>query len=318
MRGRLTLILLAILLVLRMGQMAVRQSYEAPGPLGISRAVVIPSAPVAAVAAVLLRNDVIGHPLLFRAAAYLTRRNGPIHAGEFLFPAHGSLHEVLDVLRFSAPVEHQVTIPEGLTGAAIARILNAANDAAGGVAPPAEGAVLPQTYDYTYGTPRAAILVRAEAAMDQAVATAWAARDTAVPFATPAQAVVLASIVQQETPLPQELPEIAGVYENRLRLRMKLQADPTVIFAASDGAASGGAAISRADLATPSPYNTYVVAGLPPGPICAPGLAALNAVLHPAATGALYFVATGAGGHVFAADYQAQRDNVARYRARKN
>ena len=301
--------------MLRLGQMAVRQSYEAPGPLGAGRAVVIPSAPVAAVAAVLRADGVISSPLVFRAAAYLTRREGPIRAGEFLFPARGSLHDVLDVLRFAAPVEHQVTIPEGLTGAAIARILNAAASATGSVAPPAEGAVLSQTYDYTYGTARAGVLARAETAMKRDVAAAWAARDAAVPLASPAQAVILASIVQQETPLAAELPEIAAVYENRLRLGMKLQADPTVIFAASHGAASGGAPISRADLSTRSPYNTYLVAGLPPGPICAPGPAALNAVLHPAATGALYFVATGAGGHVFAGDFKTQLDNIARYRA---
>ncbi len=301
--------------MLRLGQMAVRQSYEAPGPLGAARAVVIPSAPVGAVAAVLRANGMISSPLVFRAAAYLTRREGPIRAGEFLFPARGSLHDVLDVLRFAVPVEHQVTIPEGLTGAAIARILNAAASATGSVAPPAEGAVLPQTYDYTYGTARGGILARAETAMKREVAAAWAARAAAVPLASPAQAVILASIVQQETPVAAELPEIASVYENRLRLGMKLQADPTVIFAASHGAASGGAPISRADLSTASPYNTYVVASLPPGPICAPGLAALNGVLHPAATGALYFVATGAGGHVFAGDFKTQLDNIARYRA---
>ena len=313
LRGRFLLILFALLVVVRLGGMAVRESYDGPGPLAADRAVVIPPAPVAVVAATLGRQNVIAEPLVFRAAAFLTRGQGPIRAGEFLFRAHASLREVLGVLRFAAPVEHQVTIPEGLIGAAIARILATAAAATGQVAPPAEGAVLPQTYDYLYGTSRAAILLRAETALRRATAAAWAARDPAVPLATPAQALVLASIVQQETPLPGELPMIAAVYENRLAIGMRLQADPTVIFAASNGATSGGAPISRADLGNPSTYNTYLFAGLPPGPICAPGLAAIEAVLHPAATTALYFVATGSGGHVFADNFKQQLANIQRY-----
>ncbi len=132
---------------------------------------------------------------------------------------------------------------------------------------------------------------------------------------SPDEAVTLASIVQEETPVKAELPEIAAVYENRLGRGMKLQADPTVIFAASGGAAAGGLPIFRADLANASPYNTYMVTGLPPGPICAPGLAAILAVLHPAASDDLFFVATGTGGHVFSKDYRQHLANVAAYRA---
>ena len=143
----------------------------------------------------------------------------------------------------------------------------------------------------------------------------WARRDPSLPLASPEAALILASIVQQESPLPAELPEIAAVYENRLAQGMKLQADPTVIYAASDGRISGGAAISRDDLANPSPYNTYMHAGLPPGPIAAPGVAAIEAVLHPAMSQALFFVATGHGGHVFADSFQQQMQNIKRYRA---
>jgi UPF0755 protein len=231
-----------------------------------------------------------------------------------LIPARSSIQEILTILRFGAPVEHQVTIPEGLTGAQIAAILNAAPAATGRVTPPPDGTVLPQTYDYLYGTRRSKILLRAETAMTIALADDWAGRDRRIDLASSYQALVLAAIVQQESPLQGELPEIAAVYENRLALGMKLQADPTVIYAATEGAASGGAPISRAQLANPSPYNTYVHPGLPPGPICAPGIAAIEAVLHPAATRALFFVATGTGGHVFAETFPQQLSNIKKYR----
>jgi UPF0755 protein len=314
LRGRIVLLLVTLLVTLRLGEMAVRQSYFGPGPLRVSVDIVIPPGETASTSTVLRRAGVIAHRLPFRIAAWETRKQGPIHAGEFLIPARSSLAEILAILRHGAPVQHQVTIPEGLTGTQIAAILNAAADASGHVSPPPDGAVLPQTYDYTLGTRRAAILQRAEAALNHSLSAAWAERDLSVPLDSPQDALILASIVQQESPLPAELPEIAAVYENRLAMGMKLQADPTVIYAASNGANSGGVAIRRGDLANPSPYNTYVHGGLPPGPICAPGLAAINAVLHPAPSAALFFVATGTGGHVFAENFQEQLRNIAAYR----
>jgi UPF0755 protein len=208
-----------------------------------------------------------------------------------------------------------VTIPEGLTAVQIARIVNATGFAAGRVPAPPEGAVLPQSYKYTLNSGRRDILARAEVAMRTELASAWTGRDRSVPLAWPEQAVILASIVQEESPVPAELPEIAAVYENRLARGMKLQADPTVIYAASGGATASGPAISRADLANPSPYNTYMWEGLPPGPICSPGPAAIEAVLHPAESGALFFVATGTGGHVFASTFREQLANIAAYKA---
>ena len=297
--------------------MTVEQAFYAPGPLKSSGDLVIPAGGTAQVAAALLRDGAIGNGWVFRAAAWVTRKEGPLHAGEFLVPARSSLAEILDILRHGTPVEHHVTIPEGLTAVQIARLLNAAGAADGTVAPPPEGTVLPQTYDFTLGTPRAAILARAANAMRQRLDTAWTQRDPGVPLASPRAALILASIVQAESPVAAELPEIAAVYENRLARGMKLQADPTVIYAASGGQLSGGAPISRADLALPSPYNTYVSAGLPPGPICAPGLAAITAVLHPAASAALYFVATGTGGSVFADNFKQQLRNIAAHQGRQ-
>ncbi len=315
LKGRFVLVLVTTLVAFRLADMAVQESYESPGPLTVSRNVVIPVGGTSKTAAELERDGAIRSPLIFRAAAWFTRQQGPIRAGEYVLPARSSVAEVLATLRFAPPVEHQVTIPEGLTGVQIASILNAAPDARGRVTPPPDGAVLPQTYDYTYATPRSAILARAESGMDTSLEKAWAARDRTTSLTSPFQAVVLASIVQQESPIPGELPEIAAVYENRLALGMKLQADPTVIYAMTKGARSDGIAISRSDLALASPYNTYVNPGLPPGPICAPGLGALEAVLHPAVSRALFFVATGTGGHVFAENFPEQLRNIKKYRA---
>jgi UPF0755 protein len=301
-------------MVLNLGGMAVNETYTAPSDHAEAVTVVIPDGGTAKVAAVLAQAGVIQYKLVFRAAAFFTRHDGTLRAGEFLFPARASVAQVLGILRHGAVVQHQVTIPEGLTGVQIAKIINAAPDAVGVVAAPAEGAVLPQTYNYVYGARRAGILARAEAAAAKALQAAWRGRDGAVDL-TPEQALILASIVQEETPVAAELPEVASVYENRLAQGMKLQADPTVIYAASGGAVASGMAITRADLARDSAYNTYVAAGLPPGPICSPGLAALQAVLHPARSNNLYFVATGTGGHVFSRTYKQHLANVAAYRA---
>ena len=303
---------MVVLVVARLASMAVQQVFSAPGPLASSRDLVIPQGSIELVGQKLQKAGVVRDALIFRLATWDTRAAGPIHAEEFFIPARVSLSQLLDILRHGAEVQHQATLPEGLTGSQIADILNALPVATGHVAPPAEGAVLPQTYDYVYDTPRHTILARAEAAMQGKLASLWAGRDPAVPLDSPAQAVILASIVQQETPLESDMPMIAAVYENRLKAGMKLQADPTVIYAATDGKQSGGTGITKADLALDSPYNTYVVQGLPPGPICNPGEAALQAVLHPAQSNALYFIAAkdGTGRSVFSTGLKQQLDNI--------
>ena len=292
-----------------------RHRYQAPGPLAAARDVVVPPGTIRSIGAVLRREGVIDNPLWFRAAAELTSRAGPLRAAELAFPAHASLAAVLDVLRHAPPVEHPVTIAEGLTAAAIAGELAASPVLSGPVPVPPEGAVLPQTYDVTLGTPRAALLARAEAAMRTTLARVWAGRAPDLPLASPAQLVTLASIVERETALPAERAHIAGVFINRLRLGMALQSDPTVAYAVSGGQAIDGATLTAADLRLDSPYNTYRIKGLPPGPICSPGLASLQAAAHPLATKDLYFVADGSGGHAFAATLAQHDVNVARWRA---
>lgn len=314
--GRLILVLWILVIVLSMTKMAVQESYDGPGALTVTKNVYVPPGGMAAVAKRLDQAGVIHHPLIFEIAAWLTRRQGPVRSGEFRFVAHGSLRRILHTLRFGKVVQHKATIPEGMTATQIAAIIDALPDATGHIAPPAEGSILPQTYDYTYATPRPAILARMRRAMRRTLAKAWQTRAPNLPIRTPSQALILASIVQLETPVAAELPKIAGVYENRLRKGMKLQADPTVIFAVTGGKATAlSHRVDAADLAVQNPYNTYLHHGLPPGPIAAPGLAAIDAVLHPDPTKDLYFVATGKGGHVFARTFGEQLANIARYRA---
>lgn len=297
------------------GFLYARHIYRAPGPLGTASDVVIPHGGLDEVAVTLARAGVIAQPLAFRIAAVATSRAGPLHAAELAFPAHASLAAVLAILRSGRPVQHLLTIPEGLTAAQIAALFANAPGLVGPATVPPEGAVLPDTYAYEWGMDRAALLARAEAAMRAGLAREWAARAPGLPIATPAEAVILASIVERETAKPEERPMVASVFLNRLRQGMKLQSDPTVAYAAAGGLGPLDHALTRADLDYPDPYNTYVIDGLPPSPICAPGIASLHAVLHPAATDALYFVADGTGGHVFARTLAGQARNVARYRA---
>lgn len=297
------------------GYVGLQHRLNRPGPLDRPMAVVVPHGDTEAVGEALRAAGVIDSDRLFRLAAWLTHRDGKLHAAELAFPAHASLREVLTVLRAAKPVEHRLTIPEGLTALQIATLLGHAEAATGDVNPPPEGSVLPQTYSYEYGTRREAILARAAAAMDQALAAAWADRAKDLPLASPRDALILASIVERETALPEERPHVASVYLNRLRLGMRLDADPTVSYAASNGSGVLDHKLTRGELERDDPFNTYRRAGLPPTPIDSPGMASIQAVLHPAVSDDLYFVADGGGGHVFARTLEAQDRNVARWRA---
>ncbi|WP_338025367.1 endolytic transglycosylase MltG [Crenalkalicoccus roseus] len=274
----------------------------------------MPRGGVGDVAAALHEAGVIADPRAFALAARLTQREGPLRAAEFAFPAHAPLAEVLRILREARPVQRLLTIPEGLTARQIAALLERTEGLTGEVPPIAEGALLPETYAWQWGDSRAALVRRAEQAMAQALAEAWAAREEGLPLASPREMVILASIVERETGLAEERPRVAAVFLNRLRRGMPLQSDPTVIYAATDGQAAMDRPISRADLARDHPFNTYRIRGLPPGPIAAPGREALRAVARPARTDDLYFVADGTGGHAFARTLEEHNRNVARWR----
>jgi UPF0755 protein len=308
--------LLVLLTIIKVGYRYVDATWNGIGPLPQQTDFVVPHGPTEVVGEALQQAGIIDGVLAFRVAVRLTDSDGPLHAGEFAFTANASLHQVLDVLRHGRQVEHHLTIPEGLTAQQIAALINAAPAMTGTVTPPAEGVILPNTYDYLFGASRQALLHRAEHAMDATMTTLWPERAADLPLSSPEQAITLASIVERETAKPEERAMVAGVYVNRLRAGMKLQADPTVIYGVTDGSGVMNRPLDHADLEVPDAYNTYLNIGLPPGPIAAPGIASIEAVLHPANTDALYFVADGSGGHVFSRDYRDQVRNVAKLRKR--
>jgi UPF0755 protein len=297
------------------GLLEARARYAGPGPLPEARAIVVPRGSPTRVAEALLAAGAITSPLALRIAAWLTSSDGPLRAGEFLFPSQASLREVLSVLRQGRPVQHRLTIPEGLTAAAIATLLDRTDTLAGDAVVPAEGTTLPETYLHERGTTRAALAERAARAMDRALAEAWANRAPGLPLASPTDLLILASIVERETGKAEERPRVAQVFINRLNRGMRLQSDPTVVYAASGGLGTLDRPISRADLDAPNPYNTYRNAGLPPGPIASPGTASLAAVARPSGGDDLYFVADGTGGHAFATTLDEHNRNVAKWRA---
>ena len=288
-------------------------AYTAPGPLAEPAQVVIPRGGTERIAGALLERGVIRDARAFALAAWLTRGQGPLRAAEFAFPAGAPLAEVLRILREARPVQRRLTIAEGLTAHQIRALLDRTEGLTGETPAFAEGDVLPETYAYEWGESRAAILRRADAAMDRALAEAWAARAPDLPLASPREALVLASIVERETGRPEERARVAGVFINRLRRGMPLQSDPTVAYAATGGAPMDRP-ISRADLDREHPFNTYRNRGLPPGPIASPGRATLVATTRPEATDFLYFVADGSGGHAFARTLEEHNRNVARWR----
>lgn len=307
---------LALLLLAALAGAAAWQGmrlYRAPGPLAEPAQLVIPRGGTETIAAALRGAGIIDDPRLFALATWVTRDAGPLRAAEFAFPSGASLADVLGILRAARPVQRRLTLPEGLTARQIAALVARAEGLVGEVPALAEGSVLPETYAYQWGDDRAALLRRAEAAMLQALAESWAGRAPGLPLASPREALILASIVERETALAEERPRVAAVFLNRLRLNMPLQSDPTVAYAAAGGGVLDRP-LSRADLEREHPFNTYRIRGLPPGPIAAPGLAALRAVTRPAGTEDLYFVADGSGGHAFARSLEEHTRNVARWR----
>jgi UPF0755 protein len=301
-----------------------RYLYDAPGPLPATRDVLVHHGDSAVVAASLQRGGVVQPGrwgrLAFQVAARLTRGDGALHAAEFAFPVHASLRETLSILRHAHPVQHPLTVPEGLTATQIASLLRAAPFLAGDVPAIAEGSVLPQTISYEYGTSRAKLVARLQGMMTVALAKVWAEREPDPSLPDPQALLTLASMVERETATAAERPLVARVFLNRLRDHMRLQSDPTVIYAVTHRAQTGGtltddaggrAALTHADLSFVSPYNTYTVEGLPPGPICSPGLASLEAAAHPARSAAEYFVANGSGATSFATTLDAHNRNVA-------
>lgn len=289
----------------------------APGPLAASRTLVIPKGSTAPdIARQLDDAGVVESALLFRLADQVIGEATPLHPGEYAFPAGATVVQVLELLRSGHTVVRKLTIPEGFTSARVLQRLNAAEGLEGEITEiPEEGSLLPATYPYTWGDSREAMLDKMKEEMQRAVDRLWASRAPDLPLTSPHDAVTLASIVEKETGIAAERSRIAAVFINRLRLGMRLQSDPTVIYAMAGGAGPLGRPLTLSDLRAEHPYNTYRNNGLPPGPIANPGRAALAAVLQPAKTDELFFVADGTGGHAFAKTYEDHKANVARWRA---
>lgn len=302
-------------LALLVALFVVVHGWTAQGPLRSDLSFTVPQgASLHATARDLHKAEAIGSAKLFLLRTRFLGGSSEIKAGEYRLPKGASNAQIFDILHNGRTVMHLLTIPEGLPSVLVHDRLLANKDLTGVIPVPPEGSVLPDSYAYEKGESRAAVLKRMQAAMTAFIKQAWPRRapDTAVK--TPQEAITLASIVEKETAIPAERPIVAGAYSNRLRLGMMLQADPTTIYPITQGRPLGRR-IRESELKAVNAYNTYAMTGLPKGPIANPGRAAILAVLHPAKTKALYFVADGKGGHVFADTLAQQNANVQKWYA---
>ena len=293
-----------------------RQRFEAPGPLAADKVVNIPRGlGIRDIADLLQREGVIDQPYIFMGGVIVLKARGDLKSGEYQFTKRASLADVVDTIVENKVVQHAFTVPEGLTSEQIvARLLE--NDALTGQIKeiPREGTLLPETYKFTRGMTREQIIQRMQQSHRHVLQEVWEHRMADLPVKTPEQLVTLASIIEKETGKPDERTRVAAVFVNRLKGKMRLQSDPTIIYGLTGGKGSLGRPILKSEIEQPTPYNTYVIDGLPPGPIANPGRASLEAAANPARTKELYFVADGTGGHVFADNYAEHQKNVARLR----
>jgi UPF0755 protein len=291
--------------------------YEAQGPLAADKVVNIPrSLGVREIADLLQREGVIEQNWIFVGAVIASKARDDLKAGEYRFTKQASLKEVIETITEGKVVEHPLTIPEGLTSEQIIARLVEVDFLAGNIREiPKEGSLLPETYKFPRGTPRETVLQRMQAAQKRSLQEIWDRRSPDVPVKTPDQLIVLASIIEKETGRPDERSRVSAVFVNRLRQRMKLQSDPTIIYGLVGGKGTLGRPIMRSEIEQATPYNTYVIEGLPPGPIANPGRASLEAAANPARTKELFFVADGSGGHAFAETLAQHQQNVAKLRA---
>ena len=293
-----------------------KQRFEAPGPLPEDKVVNIPRGlGIRDIADLLQREGVINQPYVFMGGVIVLKARGELKYGEYQFSKQSSVADVVETITEAKVVQHAFTVPEGLTSEQIvARLLE--NEVLTGQIKeiPREGTLLPETYRFTRGMTREQIIQRMQQAHRRVLQEVWERRVQDLPVKTPEQLVTLASIVEKETGKPDERTRVAAVFVNRLKTKMRLQSDPTIIYGLSGGKGSLGRPILRSEIDQATPYNTYVVDGLPPGPIANPGRASLEAAANPARTKELYFVADGTGGHVFSDNYAEHQKNVARLR----
>jgi UPF0755 protein len=317
MRFLLVLIVLAVIVA---GAVEwANSAWDAPGPAARSGNMTVVLIPAHSrthdVARLLEDKGVVKHALLFEFDVRLRGYASQLKAGEYAIPSTASMGAIASILASGKSIQHKLTVAEGLTSDMVWKLVKNDPVLVGDAGPvPREGSLLPETYLFTRGETRAQLLDKMAAAQKKFLAAKWPVRATGLPFKSVNEAITLASIVEKESALPEERRHIASVFVNRLKLGMKLQSDPTIIYDISKGYPLGRG-IRESELNAATPYNTYVIPGLPPGPICNPGKDSLEAVLNPEQTKDLYFVATGQGGHVFSSTVEGQARNVAAYRA---
>lgn len=295
-----------------------KKMIEAKGPLAEDKVVNIPPrAGMADIGDILQRNGVIdADRWTFIGGVLAMNARSGLKSGEYLFQKNASLRDVINTIVEGKVVQHAFTIPEGLTSEQIVARIQDADIFTGSLKEqPREGTLLPDTYNFPRGTPRDQVIARMQQAQKRVLADVWSRRNPDVPVRTPEQLVTLASIVEKETGKADERSRVAAVFTNRLRQKIKLQSDPTIIYGLVGGKGTLGRPIKRSEIQQPSPYNTYVIDGLPPGPIANPGRASLEATANPARTRDLFFVADGTGGHTFAETYDQHQKGVAKLRS---
>lgn len=296
-------------------------AFGAAGPsTETATVVIVRGSSVEDIGKLLAERGVVANRLVFSLGVRLSRKASALRSGEYAFPAAVSARAAMDLLVSGRTVVRRLTLPEGWTTGQALMLVQGAEGLEGPITEkPAEGALLPETYNYSWGDSRDAVVRRMKRSMDETLADLWSKRPTDSPMASPAEALIVASIVERETGAASERPLVASVIVNRLKRGMRLQSDPTVAYgvARDEGLPSDTLSrpLTRDDLARPTAYNTYVNAGLPPAPIANPGRAAIRAALEPAVSDFLYFVADGSGGHAFARTLDEHNRNVARWRA---
>jgi UPF0755 protein len=317
-------VLLVLMLLAGGGAYAMKTAYEQPGPLDHSTVVVIPPGEgLTGIASRLQREGVITDSKVLlagfywdRVKSYVTGTKFPaLKAGEYEIRKSASMRQVVDTLVEGKAILMKVSVPEGLTSYQIVQLLKGHPDLTGELTEvPAEGTLLPDTYKFSRGTERKEIVSRMQADAKKFVSKQWETRSSRVQFKTPEEALIMASLVEKETGKADERDRVAGVFLNRINKRMRLQSDPTIIYIVTGGKGALGRGITRSELDDKNAYNTYQIEGMPPTPICNPGRAAIEAVLNPAQTSDLFFVADGSGGHAFAATIQEHQKNVQHWR----
>ena len=292
------------------------QEFTLPGPLDEKKVFEVQKGLGTPEIAMALQDaGIISDAKVFSAINYLKGQRGALKAGEYEFPASATMRDVMALIESGKSLVYKLSVPEGWTAdAALIRINDNPVLTGDVTTPPVEGAILPDTYVFKRGMTRQKLIDDMEAAQAKVLDDLWAKRDPNIPLKTKEEAVVLASIVEKETGKADERPVIASVFINRLIKNMRLQSDPTIIYGITGGKGKLDRALTKADITTPTPYNTYTINGLPPGPIANPGREALAAVMNPPPTTYLYFVADGSGGHAFASTLEEHNKNVAAWR----